>query len=198
MLEVLKEWDRELFIFLNSLGIEQYDGFWLFVTQIKSWIPLFAFLVFLIFYYCRGKQGFIVFGFLLLTFSVTLFVTDFTKELVGRLRPNNVEAFAELIRALQKPTTFSFFSGHASSSFSITTFVVLVLRKHTKWIYFVYLWPLIFIMSRIYVGVHYPSDLFVGALVGTTFAVVFYRFYSHLTAYLFRRTVTDMEKGSEN
>ena len=90
------------------------------------------------------------------------------------MRPNNVEALGELIRILQKPTNYSFFSGHASSSFSVTTFVVLALRKYTKWIYLAYIWPLIFVMSRIYVGVHYPSDIFVGALVGTAFAFFFY------------------------
>lgn len=102
--------------------------------------------------------------------------TSIVKDYVARLRPNNVEAFAELIRILQKPSNYSFFSGHASSSFSVTTFMVLALRKFTKWIYLAYLWPLIFVMSRIYVGVHYPSDIFVGALVGTVFAFILYYF----------------------
>jgi undecaprenyl-diphosphatase len=174
MLETLKAWDRELFLYLNSLGIEQFDVFWIFITKIESWIPLFLFLTFLVFYYYKGKQGAIVFGFTLITFSITLVATDTTKEFVARLRPNNVEAFSGLIRVLQTPTTYSFFSGHASSSFAITTFIVLALRQHTKLIYFTYLWPLLFVLSRIYVGVHYPSDIFIGALVGTAFAILFY------------------------
>lgn len=174
MLETLKQWDRDLFVYLNSLGIERFDGFWLYVTKIENWMPLFIFFIFLIFYFYKGKKGIIVFLFLLITFAITFFFTSLVKDYVARLRPNNVEAFAELIRILQKPTNYSFFSGHASSSFSVTTFVVLALRKYTKWIYLSYIWPLIFIMSRIYVGVHYPSDLFVGALVGTTIAFFFY------------------------
>jgi undecaprenyl-diphosphatase len=175
MLEILKKWDRELFVYLNSLGIETFDSFWLFVTQIKSWIPLFAFLIVMLFYYYKTKKGFITLIFVLLTFGVTLAVTDLTKEFIARLRPNNVEALSELIRILQKPTNYSFFSGHASTSFAITTIMVLLLRRFTKWIYFLYLWPLIFVLSRIYVGVHYPSDIFVGALVGTTFAFFGYK-----------------------
>ncbi|MGB3343350.1 MAG: phosphatase PAP2 family protein [Aequorivita sp.] len=175
MLQTLKHWDRDIFVFLNSLGIERYDRFWLFVTQISSWIPLFIFFFILIFYYYRGKKGLAVVFFLLFTSAVTLVFTVLVKDYVARLRPNNVEALGQLIRILQTPTNFSFFSGHASSSFAITTFVVLVLRKFTRWIYLAYLWPLIFALSRIYVGVHYPSDIFVGALVGIVIAYLFYR-----------------------
>ncbi|MGB0949284.1 MAG: phosphatase PAP2 family protein, partial [Marinirhabdus sp.] len=118
MLDQLKQWDRELFLWLNSLGIDTYDGFWIFVTQIESWIPLFIYFGVLIFYFYRGKKGAIVLLFLLLTFFVTLAFTNLTKNYVARLRPNNTPELAELVRVLQKPTNYSFFSGHASSSFS--------------------------------------------------------------------------------
>ncbi|QAA81064.1 phosphatase PAP2 family protein [Aequorivita sp. H23M31] len=174
MLETLKHWDREIFIFLNGLGVEKFDKFWLFVTQIQSWYPLFALFIILLFYYYRGRKGGTVVFFLLLTFGITIVFTGAVKEYVARLRPNNVEALAELIRILQKPTNYSFFSGHASSSFSITTFMVLSLRRFTTWIHLAYIWPILFVSSRIFIGVHYPSDIFVGALVGTGFAFLFH------------------------
>jgi undecaprenyl-diphosphatase len=177
MIDILKVWDRELFIFLNSLGIERFDSFWLFVTQIESWTLLFALFIFLMFYFYKWKDASATLFFLLLTFGITILFTGIVKEYVARLRPNNVEALAEIIRILQKPSNYSFFSGHASSSFSITTFVVLVLRKHTKWIFLAYLWPFIFVLSRVYVGVHYPSDILVGALVGTVMAYGFYQLW---------------------
>jgi len=117
MFDTLKEWDRELFIFLNGLGIERFDSFWIFVTQIETWFPLFALFIFLLFYHYKFKKGLVVFLCLLGCVATTLFVTDLTKEFIARLRPNNVEALSELIRILQKPTNYSFFSGHASSSF---------------------------------------------------------------------------------
>lgn len=174
MLDTLKHWDREIFVFLNSLGIEQFDGFWLVVTQIKTWFPLFLLFILLIFYYYRGRKGGTVVFFMLLTFGITMVFTGIVKDYVARLRPNNVEALSQLIRILQTPSNYSFFSGHASSSFSITTFVVLSLQKYTKWIYLSYLWPIIFVLSRIFVGVHYPSDIFVGAVVGTVFGFLFH------------------------
>ncbi|NND63833.1 MAG: phosphatase PAP2 family protein [Flavobacteriaceae bacterium] len=174
MFETLKEWDRELFIYLNSLGIEQFDSFWLFVTKIESWIFLFIIFTFLLFKFYGFKKGGVVFLFVLLTFGITFLATHLTKVGVARFRPSNNPLLVDVIRVLQNPTDFSFFSGHASSSFSITLFVVLVLRKYSKWIYLAFVWPLLFVLSRIYVGVHYPSDLLVGALVGSVFAVTGY------------------------
>lgn len=175
MLKKLEEWDQSLFIYLNNLGLEQYDAFWIFVTQIETWTPLFIAFIFLFYFYYPWKAASAVFYFLLITTGITLLTTDIVKEFIERLRPNNVEALAELIRVLQRPSNFSFFSGHASSSFTITTFTVLSLRHRTKWIYLAYLWPLLFVTSRIYVGVHYPSDILVGALVGSLFAYIFYK-----------------------
>jgi undecaprenyl-diphosphatase len=176
MWKTLKHWDREIFVYLNGLGIDRFDGFWIFVTRIDTWIPLFILFFILIFYYYKRISGLVVFAFLLLTVAVTLGITDVVKDYEARLRPNNVEALSQLIRILQKPTNYSFFSGHASSSFAITTFMVLALRKYTKWIYISYLWPILFVMSRIFVGVHYPSDIFVGAIVGTLLAFFFFYF----------------------
>ncbi len=174
MFETLKKWDREFFIYLNNLGFEEFDSFWLFVTQIESWTALFVFLIGFIFYYYKGKNAWITLFFLIFTFILTITFTHLVKEFVGRLRPNNVEELSQFIRALQKPTSYSFFSGHASSSFSITTFMVLTLRKYNKWIYLLYLWPMLFVLSRIYVGVHYPSDILIGSGVGVAFAFLGY------------------------
>ncbi|MEM7087759.1 MAG: phosphatase PAP2 family protein [Bacteroidota bacterium] len=175
MLETLNEWDKALLVFLNNLGTEPFDGFWLFVTRIESWTALFVFFALLIFYFYKKKKGLLVFGFAVLAFAVTFLLTNLTKVLVGRLRPNNENDLVELLRVLQDPTSFSFFSGHASTSFAIVTFLVCVLRPFNKWIYLAFIWPLLFALSRIYVGVHYPSDILIGATVGTFIAIVCFK-----------------------
>jgi undecaprenyl-diphosphatase len=172
MFTTLKNWDLELFVWLNNLGVEKYDSFWLFATQIESWIPLFIFFLILIIYFYGTRKGLFVAFFTILMLTATLLFTNLVKVQVCRLRPNNVEAMTDLIRILQKPHSYSFFSGHASSSFAVTTFVVLMLRKYHRGVYFFFIWPLVFVLSRIYVGVHYPSDLLVGAFVGVSFALL--------------------------
>jgi len=177
MLEQLNEWDRELFVYLNSLGIEEYDAFWIFATNIKHWIPLYILFFTLFFIAFHRKKALFNTAFLLSSFLATLAFTNFVKSIALRLRPNNDPELLDIIRILQTPSNYSFFSGHASCSFVVTTFVVLSLREKYKWIYFVYIWPVIFVMSRVYVGVHYPLDLIVGAIVGLLFGFGFFKLY---------------------
>ena len=177
MLDKLLQWDRDAFVYLNSLGIEQYDFFWSTVTKFPPWIPLFILFLSLFFVKFSKREAIFIIGTLLVMVFFVTTTTDLTKYAVARIRPNNNEEINTLIRILRSPTGFSFFSGHASSSFSVTTFVVLFLRKHFKWVYLFYIWPILFAMSRVYVGVHFPIDLITGALVGMFSAWLFYRLY---------------------
>jgi len=168
MWETLKNWDRDLFIYLNQLGSERFDGFWLFCTRIESWIFLFFIFLFLYFKWFPKKRALLFSGFTVLTFIVAFGLKFLVKDLVGRIRPNNNSELAELIRVLQFPGDFSFFSGHAVVSFAITTFVVLAMKPFSKWVHLFWLWPVLFSLSRIYVGVHYPSDILVGTIIGVS------------------------------
>ncbi len=180
MLEEILEWDRETFIYLNGLGIEKYDAFWSAITNFNHWIPLLAFFIFLFFKKFHSKKAFAVLGTVLFLALFITTLTDLTKETVARIRPNNNEEINTLIRIVKSPTSFSFFSGHASSSFSITTLVYLFLRRTVKWSWLFYTWPILFATSRIYVGVHYPIDIIVGALVGIASALFVYLLYKQL------------------
>ena len=182
MLERILQWDRETLVYLNSLGIEDYDLFWSTVTNIYTWIPLFLFFFLLIFWKYPRKEAIYVTLTVIALIGFILLATDLTKVFFGRLRPNNNEEINSIIRVLKNPTTFSFFSGHAASSFSITTLMVLFLRKKVKWSWFFYIWPLLFALSRIYVWVHFPVDIIVGAIVGFLTAFAFYNLYKRIIA----------------
>lgn len=177
MLQTLENWDVKLLIFLNALGTESTDSFWLFVTKIENWIWLYILFLFLFIKFYNRKQAVLLVLFTLLTFGISFAVKFFVKATVKRIRPNNEIDLSELIRVLQFPTDYSFFSGHASVSFAVATFMVLSLRKHSKWTYLFFIWPLLFSYSRIYVGVHYPSDILIGALVGLSLAFILYKVF---------------------
>jgi len=181
MFDKLLEWDRDFFLYLNGLGNESHDTFWSIITEFAFWAPLFLCIILLLFVTNTRAQAFRM----LLTYMVMLTVLTavifITKDYVARLRPNNNEVMRLLMRVVRNSQDFSFFSGHAASSFNIITLTTLFLRKKVKWIAVLFLWPLLFSFSRIYLGVHYPLDIFVGALVGIFFAFAFYNLYQKLT-----------------
>jgi undecaprenyl-diphosphatase len=175
MFESILRWDRETFVYLNNLGIEKYDTFWLVITQTVTWIPLFILIVYLIHKNYGFQRAKIVMKFYFIAVFMGIALMLLTKYTIGRIRPSNIPELEGLIRMLHSSQSFSFYSGHASSSFLIATFAVLVLRKFHNWVYVFILFPLLFSWSRIHVGVHYPSDLIFGAIIGILLAFFFYR-----------------------
>lgn len=177
MLERLLQWDADTLIYLNGLGNEKYDAFWSTITNFPTWIPLFILMILLFFLKFSKKQALVRILFIIILVAFVGLLSTLTKDWVGRLRPNNNEAINTLIRVLRRPTDFSFFSGHASTSFSVAVLAFLMLRKKWKWAFLFFLWPLLFSYSRIYLGVHYPLDILAGASIGSLFALLFYCLY---------------------
>jgi len=180
MLEHLQTWDREIFIYLNGLGSKKYDQFWIAVTEISTWIPLF--LLFLLLFILKLPKKRAFFNIVSVT-AVALFIallTHLVKTWVKRPRPCHDESMNSFVRILKTPVDYSFFSGHASSSFAITTLVVLLLQHKIKWVWMFFLWPLLFAYSRIYVGAHFPTDILAGALIGTGVGILCYKIQGKL------------------
>jgi len=177
MLEKFLNLDKELLIFLNGLGSETFDGLWLVITKQLNWAPLFL----LIFYLLQKKIGWKNFGFYILFTAVLLLVCDQTANLFKnsfqRLRPCNVEELKGIIRIVKSSKSFSFFSGHAANSMATTVFAVMILKKYYKHAYLLFLFPLIFAYSRIYLGLHFPSDILTGYAFGATVGFICYKLY---------------------
>jgi undecaprenyl-diphosphatase len=179
-LEELIQLDKQLFVILNSLGSEPFDAFWLIITKQLHWTPFFV----AVFYLLQRKLGWKNLGIIILFIAVLITFSDQITNLVKngfqRLRPCNDETLIGLIRVVKDSDTFSFFSGHASNSMATTTFIFLIIRKFYKYTYLLFLFPIIFAYSRIYLGLHFPGDILTGYLFGATFGFVFYKLYLFL------------------
>lgn len=173
MLKFIQEYDVLLLDFFNDLGSKHTDYFWLFITKKHVWFPFFIVLFLLGFKKFTKKQTRIILSFGFIMFAINLGLTEITKSLFERLRPCNNILLDGVFRELLHPNSYSFYSGHASSSVSISVYFVTLLRKHFKLIYILILWSLLFVFSRLYLAVHYPSDILVGTLVGVFVARLF-------------------------
>lgn len=111
--------------------------------------------------------------------------TNLIKNSVERLRPNNDPEIKHLLRTLINPQSYSFISGHATTSTFFSVFVVLLLKDKYKYIYFIFFFPLIFAYSRLYLGVHFPIDIFVGIITGILFANLYFFLFKKVDKKLF-------------
>lgn len=160
---------------MNSLGNENWDTFWLALTNQLTWIPLYLLFFILVFKQFGWKKGvaLLIFTALLVTFSDQY--SNLMKNSFERLRPNRDASINEFIRILKNNKSFSFISGHATTSTAVTFFMHLTLKKYYKYTAFFFVWPVLFAYSRIYIGVHFPLDILAGALIGALIGFVFYR-----------------------
>jgi undecaprenyl-diphosphatase len=86
-----------------------------------------------------------------------------------RMRPCGDPEFSFHVRLLLRhcSNTYSFVSNHAANHFGIATFAFLTFRGiFRKWMYLAFLWAILVAYAQVYVGVHYPLDVFGGALLG--------------------------------
>lgn len=193
MLETLLELDRDVFVYLNSLGSESWDGFWLFITKQFNWAPIFAIILYLAFKRLGWRHALLVVGIIAILVAFTDQSTNLIKNTFQRLRPGSDPALADLIRAVQKRNSFSFISGHASSSMASAFFLFHVLRPYLKYMGFIFIWPLIFAYSRIYLGLHYPGDIIIGYLWGITTASLALLLYRYLRDKIFPEKKEDLD-----
>lgn len=185
MLEKLLEIDRDIFVFLNSLGSETFDGFWLFITKQFNWIPVFAIILYLLFKRLGWRHAVLVILLIALLLTLTDQTTNLFKKGFQRLRPGNDPEIAGFIRAVQTRNSFSFISGHASNSMAVAFFLYRILHPYLKYMGFIFIWPFIFAYSRIYLGLHYPGDILTGYLWGILMALLMLWLYRYLRDKLF-------------
>ena len=185
MLENIIHLDKNLLIFLNNLGSEQWDPFWLVITNQLYWSPLFVLIFYLTVKAFGWKRGGIMILSMILLVAFSEQFTNLIKNSVQRLRPNNDPEIKHLLRTLINPQSYSFMSGHAATSTFFSVFVVLLLKDTYKYIYFVLFWPLLFAYSRLYLGVHFPIDISVGVIYGIIFGNLYYFLFKKLDKKLF-------------
>jgi len=74
---------------------------------------------------------------------------------------------------------YGFVSSHAANSFALAMLISLLVRKR-RWVALFFLWAILVSYSRIYLGVHYPGDIFGGALVGIMCAYIVFKAMQYL------------------
>ena len=106
-----------------------------------------------------------------------LLVNVFLKNIVARTRP--YEVIDGLTRLVGEQSDFSFPSGHTSSAFSVAVVMFMLMPK--KYGVPALIVATLIAYSRLYVGVHYPSDVIGGLIIGILAAVICVTVYKRIT-----------------
>lgn len=182
MLDQLLQYDKELFLFLNNLGIPTWDNFWLVVTNKLTFIPMYAVLLYLIYRKLGVKTLLLLVVVIALMITFTDQITNLFKYGFERPRPCREEELQGIMRYIApRCGRYGFFSGHSSNTMAVAVFAGLLLKPYYKKLIFILLfWSVVVAYSRIYVGVHYPLDIICGMIFGAFSGFIFYKLQKYL------------------
>jgi undecaprenyl-diphosphatase len=168
----LKFLDKFLLLKINSWHNEFLDVLMWYLSETYVVLP---FLFLILFFYHKRYQVKNTSA-LLLCIGIVIACTDMSsnivKHSVKRYRPTHNLEIKDQIHIVNdyRGGKYGFFSGHAANMVGVTTFLFLAtswIRKRIRFLFFSL--PLLVIYSRMYLGAHYPSDVFIGAIDGMVF-----------------------------
>lgn len=192
--EGIERLDRSLFFLINGMHADWLDRpMWLVSTR-WIWIPLYVFLLYTLYRRYPGRP----FAWVVLCIACCVWANDqlassVFKEWMERPRPTHTPGVSEWVHTVRdwegreyRGGRFGFYSSHAANLFGIALMYVRLMRPlHARWIALMYFWVTLVAWSRIYLGVHFPSDIAMGMIMGSLIGWIFSRVF----AFLNRNTV---------
>ena len=177
----IESWDRDLVLFINGLNHPFLDQVMWWISDPLFGLPFYLLFVYLIYKKYSSKETL----YIVLMLAALVGLADFTahelfKENFQRFRPSHHFDLKDHLHlhihedgSLYRGGKFGFISNHATNMSTLCFAVFLFLKNHYKrlWMYLL-LFLLVISYSRIYLGVHYLTDVIVGWFIGFILAFV--------------------------
>lgn len=179
MIEKILPYEQDLFFMLNGSNSCMLDYFMWFYSGKAPWIPAAIFILVILIYKKGWRDS------LIILISIVLVITlcdqlasGVLKPFFGRLRPTHHPLFMDKVDTVlgYRGGRYGFISSHAANAFGFATYMALLLR-YSLFSWVIYSWATVTAYSRIYLGVHFISDIVPGIIVGLVFGYLVYRMY---------------------
>lgn len=181
--------DQDLLLKLNGSDSLFWDGFMWLSTNMFTWIPLATVLLYVIFKNNPIKEALIIL--ILLGVVITLadqIASGFCKPFFARFRPTQDPELMYQIDIVNgyRGGRYGFISSHAANTFGAAIFLTLIFKNASLAIT-LFFWAILNAFTRMYLGVHYPGDIFFGTMVGIGVGILIYMIYKKLQQSLLKR-----------
>lgn len=169
--------DSNLLLFINGHGNAATDTLMLTLTNRWVWVPFYCLLAVALFFRKSWRRALLCLC--LIALAVTIAdqaCATLIRPVVGRLRPSNPDnPLSSLICLVDgyRGGRYGFPSCHAANSMALVVMLALYFRNR-YWTIGLCAWALLQCYTRLYLGVHYPSDILCGMAVGATAALICY------------------------
>lgn len=186
--EKLVELDKHIFLFFNNLHTEWLDQPMFYISSDWFWIPLYLFFVLVLVRHFK-KRAWLPIVAIVLTVAVSDQLSTLIKKTVGRPRPTHDQYIQNQVHTVNgyQGGSFGFVSSHAANTWGLSLFLICVLQLRLRYLFFLCAWASLVSYSRLYLGVHYPADLFFGGLLGIIVAFCVFLTYKKCEMSLFYR-----------
>lgn len=176
----IQDMDMQVLSLFNGSDNIMLDQMVQILTSDLTWIPLYVMLFFVVMRNneTMGQIALVVGSAIFCVLFADGLVDGIIKQLAERWRPSNDPTFKYMVQVVDdiRPKGYSFCSAHAANTMSLAVFFSLLIRSKLLTITLV-IWSLINCWTRLYLGVHYPSDILCGMIVGIIVGILVYLLY---------------------
>ncbi len=174
ILNLLKGWDKDLFLLLNGLHSPLLDYSMTLFTLTSTWLIFYGVILVSIILKYDKKSLFVIVALILLIICSDQ-LAGLIKHITERLRPSNDPSLKGLAHVFYSGGgLYGFVSAHAANTFAFATFTTL-LFSNLRFTTFIFPWAFLIAYSRIYLGVHYPGDILGGAILGVGVGILVFK-----------------------